>query len=225
VSSSVTQAVLGEAPVFPGSSRGYVFPVRAQAQNGGDSAVMRDVADRSPAAFERLYDAHAGPAFSLALHMLRDRGRAEEVTQEAFLSVWRNGRLYDPGRGSVRTWVLGIVRHRAIDAMRREGRHAQRRGPSLDAGSPDAPPLEIEADERTEVEVARRFERRSMRAALDELPEDQRRAIELAYFGGMSQDEISEALEVPLGTIKGRMRLGLQKLRVRLHGTTGVHGD
>jgi RNA polymerase sigma-70 factor (ECF subfamily) len=186
---------------------------------------MRDVADGSAAAFERLYDAHAGPAFSLALHMLRDRGRAEEVTQEAFLSIWRNGRLYDPGRGSVRTWVLGIVRHRAIDALRWEGRHEQRRGPSLDAGSPDAPPLELEGGERTDVEAARRFDRRNLRAALHELPEDQRRAIELAYFGGLTQDEISEALGVPLGTVKGRMRLGLQKLRVRLHGRTGVYGD
>jgi RNA polymerase sigma-70 factor (ECF subfamily) len=187
--------------------------------------VMRDLADGSATAFERLYDTHGGPAFSLALHMLRDRGRAEEVTQEAFLSIWRNGRLYDAGRGSVRTWVLGIVRHRAIDAMRREGRHEQRRGPSLDAGSPDAPPLEIEAGERTDVEVARRFDRRNVRSALGELPEDQRRAIELAYFSGLTQEEISDALNVPLGTVKGRMRLGLQKLRVRLHGRTGVHGD
>jgi RNA polymerase sigma-70 factor (ECF subfamily) len=199
--------------------------VRAEAQTGGDDAAIRGVADGSAAAFERLYDAHAGPAFSLALHMLRDRGRAEEVTQEAFLSVWRNGRLYDPARGTVRAWVLGIVRHRAIDALRREGRQEQRRGPSLDAGSPDAPPLEIEADERTDVEAARRFDRRNVRAALDELPDDQRRAIELAYFGGLTQDEISEALGVPLGTVKGRTRLALQKLRLRVHGDTGARGD
>jgi len=199
--------------------------VRAQAQDGGDHAVMRDLAEGSAAAFERLYDAHARPAYSLALHMLRDRGRAEEVTQEAFLSIWRHGRLYDSGRGSVRTWVLGIVRHRAIDALRREKRHEYRRGPSLDAGSPEAPPLEIEARERTEVEAARRFDRRNVRSALDELPEDQRRAIELAYFGGLTQGEISEALNVPLGTVKGRMRLGLQKLRLGLHGRMGVQGD
>lgn len=179
------------------------------------------VSDGSVAAFERVYDTHGQAAFSLACRIVGDRARAEEVTQEAFLAIWRNGSRYDASRGSLRTWVLGIIRHRAIDALRRDRRHEQRRGPTLDAASPDSAPHLVEAPERTDAEVERRLDVRRVRDALGELPDDQRHAVELAYYGGLTQSEIGEALQVPVGTVKGRMRLGLKKLRSALEPSQG----
>lgn len=179
------------------------------------------VSDGSVAAFECVYDTHGQAAFSLACRIVGDRARAEEVTQEAFLAIWRNGSRYDASRGSLRTWVLGIIRHRAIDALRRDRRHEQRRGPTLDTASPDSAPHLVEAPERTDAEVERRLDVRRVRDALGELPDDQRRAVELAYYGGLTQSEIGEALQVPVGTVKGRMRLGLKKLRSALEPSQG----
>jgi RNA polymerase sigma-70 factor (ECF subfamily) len=135
---------------------------------------------------------------------------AEDISQEAFLSIWRSRMRYDSARGSVRTWVLGIVHNRAIDALRR-GASYERRREQLDVVEE-----RHEAPERTDVEAARREEARSVRSALDTLPADQRRTIELAYFGGFSHSQIAELLDEPIGTIKGRMRLGLGKLRDQL---------
>ena len=117
---------------------------------------------------------------------------------------------YDASRGSVRTWVLGIVHNRAIDALRR-GKVHERRREQLEGIEE-----RHEAPERTDVEAARREEARSVRSALDTLPPEQRRTIELAYFGGFSHSQIAELLDEPIGTIKGRMRLGLEKLRHQL---------
>jgi RNA polymerase sigma-70 factor (ECF subfamily) len=132
------------------------------------------------------------------------------VSQEAFLSLWRSGARYDRRRGSVRTWVLGIVHHRAIDFLRRSAVHDRRR--AGDEGVEER----FEAPERTDAEVARRDEARTVRAAMDELPRDQRQVIELAYFGGFTHTEIAGLLSAPIGTIKGRMRLGLSKMRDQL---------
>jgi RNA polymerase sigma-70 factor, ECF subfamily len=186
-----------------------------------DDELMDLVSDGSVAAFERVYDTHGQAAFSLACRIVGDRARAEEVTQEAFLAIWRNGSRYDASRGSLRIWVLGIIRHRAIDALRRDRRHEQRRGPTLDTASPDSAPHLVEAPERTDAEVERRFDVRRVRDALGELPDDQRHAVELAYYGGLTQTEIAEALKVPVGTVKGRMRLGLKKLRSALEPSQG----
>ena len=158
-------------------------------------------------AFELLYDRHGGAAFSLAYRMVGNRAAAEDVAQEAFLSIWRSRLRYQPERGSVRTWVLGIVHHRGIDALRRSVVQDRRRA------SVEGIEEKYEAAERTEVEAVRHEEASTIRGAIDSLPEDQSRVIELAYFGGFSQSQIAEMLEMPIGTVKGRMRLGLEKLR------------
>jgi RNA polymerase sigma-70 factor (ECF subfamily) len=184
--------------------------VAADIRNLADEEVMQLVADGNPRAFELIYDRHGGAAFSLAYRMVGNRVTAEDTTQEAFLSIWRSRLRYDRSRGSVRTWVLGIVHHRAIDALRRGAVHDRARE------TIDGLEERFEASERTDVEAARREEAAGVRSALDTLPDDQRRTIELAYFGGFSHSEIAELLEEPIGTVKGRMRLGLDKLRRRL---------
>ena len=172
-----------------------------------DEEIMRLIQDGDPRAFEVVYDRHGGPAFSLAYRMVGARPAAEDVTQEAFLSIWRSRSRYEPNRGSVRTWILGIVHHRAIDALRRNLVHERRRA------SGEGIEEREEAPELTEVEAVRRDEARTVRSALDALPGDQCRVIELAYFGGFTHTQIASMLDMPVGTIKGRMRLGLEKLR------------
>jgi RNA polymerase sigma-70 factor (ECF subfamily) len=162
------------------------------------------------AAFQIIYERHTDAAYSLAYRMCGRRGVAEDVTQEAFLALWRSGTRYDRTRGSVRTWVLGIVHNRAIDALRRSLVHDRRR--ASDEGLEER----FEAPENTEVEVARRDEAREIRVALKELPREQSHVIELAYFGGFTHTEIASMLNAPVGTIKGRMRLGLAKMRLAL---------
>jgi RNA polymerase sigma-70 factor, ECF subfamily len=175
-----------------------------------DEEVMQLVQSGNPRAFELLYDRHGGAAFSLAYRMVGNRVAAEDITQEAFLSIWRSRLRYDQARGSVRTWVLGIVHNRAIDALRRSLVHDRRRE------TMEGVEERHEAPVRTDVEAARREEARSIRSALDTLPDEQRRTIELAYFGGFSHSQIAELLNEPIGTVKGRMRLGLDKMRRQL---------
>ncbi len=180
--------------------------------NLADEEIMHLVQEGDPRAFELFYDRHAGPAFSLAYRMVGNRSVAEDVSQEAFLSIWRSKLRYQADRGSVRTWVLGIVHHRAIDALRRNTVHDKRRA------SAEGIEERFEAREQTDVEVARRDEARTVRAAIEQLPSEQSRVIELAYFGGFSHSQIADQLEMPIGTVKGRMRLGLDKLRKTLIG-------
>jgi RNA polymerase sigma-70 factor, ECF subfamily len=175
-----------------------------------DEDVMQLVRRGDARAFEIIYERHSAAAFSLAYRMMGSRSGAEDVTQDAFLSMWRSGARYDRARGSVRTWVLGIVHHRAIDALRRATVHDRRR--SSDEGIEER----FEAPERTDVEAARREEAGTVRGAMESLPADQCQVIELAYFGGFTHTEIAEILEAPVGTIKGRMRLGLKKMRAQL---------
>jgi RNA polymerase sigma-70 factor, ECF subfamily len=175
-----------------------------------DEDVMQLVRRGDARAFEVIYERHSSAAFSLAYRMMGTRSGAEDVTQDAFLSMWRSGARYDRARGSVRTWVLGIVHHRAIDALRRATVHDRRR--AGDEGIEER----FEARERTDVEAARREEAGTVRAALSSLPADQCQVIELAYFGGFTHTEIADMLDAPVGTIKGRMRLGLKKMRAQL---------
>jgi RNA polymerase sigma-70 factor (ECF subfamily) len=184
--------------------------VSSDIRNLADEEVMQLVQGGSPRAFELLYDRHGGAAFSLAYRMVGNRVTAEDITQEAFLSIWRSRLRYDQARGSVRTWVLGIVHNRGIDALRRGTVHDRRRE------SLDGVEERFEAPERTDVEAARREEARSVRDALETLPDDQRKTLELAYFGGFSHSQIAEMLGMPIGTVKGRMRLGLVKMRNQL---------
>jgi RNA polymerase sigma-70 factor (ECF subfamily) len=175
-----------------------------------DEDLMQLVSESEPAAFEIVYERHANAAFSLAYRMCGTRPLAEDVVQEAFVSMWRSGGRYDRRRGSVRTWLLGIVHNRAIDALRRNVVHDRRR--ASDEGLEER----FAAPERTESEVARREDAREIREALRTLPDEQSRVIELAYYGGFTHTEIAEMLDAPIGTIKGRMRLGLEKLRGQL---------
>lgn len=168
-------------------------------------------------AFETIYERHAGAAYSLAFRMVGTRASAEDVTQEAFLNLWRSGAHYDRSRASVRTWILGIVHHRAIDALRRASVHARRRSDDETAAD------RLQAPERVDEDVARRDEAAIVRDALDALPPDQLKVIELAYFGGFTHVEIAQLLKSPVGTVKGRMRLGLRKMREALaHGAVGT---
>jgi RNA polymerase sigma-70 factor, ECF subfamily len=179
-------------------------------QRLADEDLMPLVEQRDPAAFEIVFDRHGGAAYSLAYRIVGERAKAEDITQEAFLSLWRTGARYDRARGSVRTWLLGIVRNRAIDLLRRDVHEAPRL-----IFDPEAPEQKV-AEEETDAEALRREAARQVRGALSVLPTDQLRVIELAYFGGLTHSEIAEMLGMPLGTVKGRMRLGLEKIRAQL---------
>jgi RNA polymerase sigma-70 factor (ECF subfamily) len=164
------------------------------------------------AQLEALYDAYHRQALGLAYRVLNDRGEAEEVVQEVFLAAWRAGHTYDAARGSTRTWILSMVRHRAIDVLR-----ARRRRPTEPMvegfDPPDASDVVSQAVSNVEAETAR--------AALQALPPEQKEVIELAYFGGLSHTEIASQLAAPVGTVKGRIRLGLDRLRTAM----GVQQD
>jgi RNA polymerase sigma-70 factor (ECF subfamily) len=187
-------------------------PVRHEkAERRADEELMPWIAEKDPEAFEVFYDRHGGVAYSLAYRILGDRTGAEDCIQEAFISIWRSGARFDRTRGSVRSWTLSIVRNRAIDALRSKAGKA----PKLTFDD-DAILESREAAERTEEEAMRHETADEVRGALSQLPDEQSQVIELAYFGGFSQSEIAGMLSIPLGTVKGRMRLGLEKIRGEL---------
>jgi len=161
-------------------------------------------------ALDQLYDRHRTMAYSIAMRVTNDPALAEDVVQEAFLGAWRNAARYARDRGSVRTWLLSIVHHRAIDAVRR-------RRPTTDLPEPDAGPSP-DALTLPDVwsEVAGRLDREAIVNALTTLSPPQREAIELAYWGGLTQQEIAQRTAAPLGTVKSRVRLGLLALRAAL---------
>jgi RNA polymerase sigma-70 factor (ECF subfamily) len=165
-------------------------------------ATAPDLAD-----LEALYDAHHRQAIGLAFRILGDMGDAEEAVQEVFLSAWRSGHTYDPSRGSTHTWILSMVRNRSIDVLR-----ARRRRPVQPLAEGVDPPdtTDVPAQAASNVDAA------TARAALDMLPPEQKQVIELAYFGGLSHTEIAAQLAAPIGTVKGRIRLGLDHLRVAM---------
>src|ERR687890_2331476 len=157
-------------------------------------------------AFATLYDRHSRAAFSLAYRMMGERQASEDLTQDAFLKVWRSAKSYRAERGSVRTWILSIVHNRGIDQIRSQAsrRRTQER---IEASAPRSQPSEAFA------ETLRNSQREQVREALSTLPSEQLKILELAYFSGYTHVEISELLSLPLGTVKGRMRLGLKKIR------------
>ncbi len=175
-----------------------------------DRAVLSRVAAGDLAALEELYDRYRTMAYSLALRITADPAAAEDVVQDAFLGVWRNVARYVEGRGTVRTWFLSIVHHRAIDAIRR-------RRPAVALPDPEAGPSPV-ALRLPDVwtEVAGRLDAVAVRRALADLTDVQREALELGYFGGLTQQEIAERTGAPLGTVKSRVRLGLIALRTAL---------
>jgi RNA polymerase sigma-70 factor (ECF subfamily) len=157
-------------------------------------------------AFATLYDRHSRAAFSLAYRMMGERQASEDLAQDAFLKVWRGASSYRAERGSVRTWILSIVHNRGIDQLRS---HASRRRTQdkIEASAPRSQPSEAFA------ETWRNSQRDQVREALNTLPPEQLKILELAYFSGYTHVEIAELLRLPLGTVKGRMRLGLKKIR------------
>src|SRR6201996_8381087 len=181
-----------------------------------DEELMELIAGSDAGAFEVVLERHSDAAFSLAYRICGRRSLAEDIAQEAFLSVWRSGARYDRARGSVRTWTLGIVHNRAVDTLRRSGTHERRQ--ISDEGLAET----LEAPERPETQAVGIATRREIRGALSEPPAEQRRVIELAYFGGFTHTEIASMLNTPVGTVKGRMRLGLEKLRQSIDGAQVV---
>jgi RNA polymerase sigma-70 factor, ECF subfamily len=184
---------------------------REKAERLADEELMPLVGRKDPEAFAVLYDRHGGAAYSLAYRIVGDRAAAEEVTQEAFISVWRSGARFDAARGSVRSWLLSVVRNRAIDFLRSRAGKAPKLTFDDDSALEQRP-----AAERTEEEALRRETAGELRGAIGKLPGEQSKVIELAYFGGFSHSEIAQMLNLPMGTVKGRMRLGLEKIRGEL---------
>ncbi len=169
-----------------------------------DAEVAAALAGGDQSALAELYDRYGGLAYSVAVRMLGDRGRAEDAVQEAFLGVWRGASRFDANKGSLRSWLVAAVRNRAIDMLR---------GRSLNERRELALRLDVEAvGSGPEEAAAGEQERAAVRAALGELPDEQREAVLLAYFGGFTQPEIAQIAGVPLSTVKGRMRLAMEKL-------------
>ena len=166
-------------------------------------------------ALEELYDRYRALAYAVALRITGDTTAAEDAVQEAFLGVWRNAARYEEGRGSVKTWLLSIVHHRAVDTLRR--RRATIELPDVEAATPAALTVPDVWGE-----VAGRLDGEEVRVALSSLPSAQREAIELAYFDGLTQQEISTRTSTPLGTVKSRMRLALVSLRRELLNQSGT---
>lgn len=161
-------------------------------------------------ALEELYDSYGSLAFTVACRILTDRQQAEDVVQDVFLSVWRNATRYDPERSNFRSWFLTIVRNRCFDKLR--GR-AVRPQISHEAEIADKPGSQDVASD-----VVRSLTAETVRHAMGHLPTEQRETLELAYYQGLSQSEISQKMAVPLGTVKGRVRMAMQKLRESLSG-------
>jgi RNA polymerase sigma-70 factor (ECF subfamily) len=183
------------------------LPLRvATVADDADRAALERIARDELGALDDLYERYKTMAYSIAYRITNDATLAEDVVQEAFLGVWRNAARYVEGRGSVKTWLLSIVHHRAIDAVRR--RRATVELPERD----DAPPPPLRLPD-VWAEVSSNIDADEVRAALAALTDVQREAIELAYFGGLTQVEIAERTGTPLGTVKSRMRLGLLAMR------------
>ncbi len=193
-------------------------PVRIRMASSADDldrAVLVRLAEGELDALEHLYDRYKTMAYSIAYRITNDPTLAEDVVQEAFLGAWRNAARYIEGRGSVKTWLLSIVHHRAIDAIRRRRPTTELPDP-IEAAVPAALTMpDVWA------EVSASLDAETVRDALAVLSDVQRQAIELAYFGGLTQLEIAERTGTPLGTVKSRMRLGLLAMRRALDGASG----
>ena len=179
-----------------------------------DEELVTLVRGQDERAFELLYQRYADLVYSVALRILADPGLAQDVAQEVFLRLWRTPASYDESRGRFANWLVSVARNRAVDDVRVRGRRRQRE--LAPAAVPEDPP-DGRADDPSVIAQAE-IERSSVRRALRALPDEQRTALELAYFGGLTQQEISQLLQQPLGTIKTRTRLAMKKLRLALAG-------
>ena len=191
------------------------LPLRvATAADDADRAVLTRISSGDLHALDELYDRYKTMSYSIAYRITSDPTLAEDVVQDAFLGAWRNAARYVEGRGSVKTWLLSIVHHRAIDAVRR-------RRPTSELPEAEAPPPSALTLPDIWKEVAGNLDREAIAAALATLSDVQREAIELAYFGGLTQIEIADRTGAPLGTVKSRVRLGLLAMRAELTGEAG----
>jgi RNA polymerase sigma-70 factor (ECF subfamily) len=176
-----------------------------------DARQLARVATGDGASLRALYDRHAARAMAVALRVLGAANEAEEIVQETFVEVWRRAREFDPRRGGAGAWIAAIARNRSIDRLRKRGAVARTlQGAADQPVSPPRSPLE---------DVEQRLERERIGAALAQLPDEQRRALELAFFEGRTHQEIADLTGTPLGTIKTRVRLGMEKLAALLGGT------
>lgn len=168
------------------------------------------VADGDGSALEAIYARYGRVAYALARRILNDDVLAQDVVQEVFLTVWRDATRFDASRGGFSTWLLTMTHHRSVDSVRREENLRKRRAPAdaLEFRESDAP--------RVDDEVWLAFRRDQVRAALTELPDPQREALSLAYFGGYTQREIAKITDTPLGTVKTRMLAGMKRMREAL---------
>jgi RNA polymerase sigma-70 factor (ECF subfamily) len=179
---------------------------------GSDTELAQALAARDVEALGRLYDRYGSLAYSVALRVLGDPGKAEDVVQDCFLKLWNSASRFDASRGSLRTWLITAVRNRSIDYLRGRGAHERQER--------EIPTDVVATGKGSEPwrEVADAIERNMVREALDRLPAEQRQSVELAYFSGYTNREIAEMTNVPLSTVKGRMRLALEKLHSYLDG-------
>lgn len=175
-----------------------------------DGQLVELVAQQDAGALEALYDRYGRAAYSLARRILTEETLAQDVVQEVFLSLWRDARRFDAGRGTVATYLLSMTHHRAVDVVRRE--ENLRRWRTSDEGLELAPDPKARVED--EVEASER--RAEVRAALKDLPDPQRQALLLAYFGGYTQREVAALVGVPLGTVKTRMAAGMRKMKEAL---------
>lgn len=183
-------------------------PGSIETETLSDEEILAAIQRREDAALAELYDRYGRLAFGLAYRILGERGTAEDIVQEAFLAVWRRASSFQADRGSARAWLMSIVHNASID--RRRGRYKREQ---TDVALDDLTfKLETGAEDTFDL-VSERIEAEHVRAALGGLPVEQREAIELAYFGGLTQQEIATRTGTPLGTVKSRMRLGLHKMR------------
>jgi RNA polymerase sigma factor (sigma-70 family) len=206
----VQAALLGTFREAPSWER--EIGVTVDLSDGRDRDLLQRIGRGDGEAFRGLFGRYAPSALALARRVVRQPFLAEEIVQEAFLAVWKNPGGYDERRGSVRSWLMGMVHHRAVDGVRRE-ESQRRRAEEVQTTEPLVTP--DPADQVVE-DLGLSEEREAVRAALDQLPDEQRRVIELMYYEGLSQSKISDRLGVPLGTVKSRTLLGMRRLRAQM---------
>lgn len=177
-----------------------------------DAALLGRVARRDARAFEELYDRHSRVVYSVLLRMVRERDVADELVQDVFLRMWRKADAFDPGRGALLPWLLAVARNTALDRIRSKAEKQR----AAEEGAEEAPIAPVAA--QGEAWLDRRRLTQTARGFMEELPDGQRRALELAYFEGLSHSEIADALEAPLGTVKTWVRKALLRLREQMGG-------
>jgi RNA polymerase sigma factor (sigma-70 family) len=220
-------AEVGDGPEAPNEAAGSAVrpaprtrPGPPRPRDPADELLVRRIVDGDQAALGELYDRYGRPAYSLARRICADDGIAEDVVQEVFLAFWREPRRFDPERGSFGTWLLTLVHHKSVDAVRRESAIRRRTVPAAEDGEEWSAPPGPGADQAALGAVVAG----QVRDALGKLPDEQRQALALAYYGGYTQREVATITGVPLGTVKSRMFTGVQRLRSVLAPLTGDFG-